>query len=120
MTIYQRMASVFEHANVPGFLQEWRATALYPQIPERFATYRVSSSGEGLAADDMEIARRYQIWIDLYGETDVSGALETIMLELKGQGFYIGDVRDMDDANASRFVYHRRWQVTYVDYCWEE
>lgn len=116
MTIYQRMTDVFEHAGVPGFLQEWRATALYPQIPEMFAAYQVLESGSALEADDIEIAHRYVVQIDLYGETDVSGKLRTILMELEAQGFTLSDVRDMDNTRATRYIYHRRWRATFIDY----
>ena len=117
MTIYQRMSSVFEHADLPGFLQEWRATNEYPVIPDMFATYQVTQSGSAMTADDIEIIHRYEVWIDLYGETDVSGALATVMTELEAQGFTINDVRDLDNTKATRYIYHRRWRVEYFDYC---
>ena len=116
MTIYQRMAAVFERAGVPGFLQEWRATPAYPQIPERYATYQVVRSGSALEADDAQIVSVNEVTIDLYGETDVSNALMAVMAELEADGFCVSDVRDMDNSGATRYIYHRRWRAQYYSY----
>lgn len=116
MTIYQRMAALFEEADIPGFFQEWMATDEYPAIPDTYCTYLVEREGEGIAADDATLAYRFTVWIDLYGREDVAEAERALVRALRAGGFYIPFTRDLDNQRLSDFQYHRRMQVTYYDF----
>ena len=120
MTIYQRIAAVFTAAGIPGFLQEWRATAAYPTIPAKFCTYLVTQDREALAADDAEQVHEYEVYIDLYGMTDVTQEQNTLVSRLYDAGFYIPYQRDMDNVRLTQYQYHRRLRVHYYDYGTEE
>lgn len=116
MTIYQRMAAIFTEAGIPGFLQEWRATDEYPTMPEKFCTYLVTQDREALAADDCEAAHEYEVYIDLYGMTDVTQEQLLLCVALETAGFYIPYTRDMDNLRLTRYQYHRRLRVRFYDY----
>lgn len=120
MTIYQRMAAIFDAAGIPGFLQEWRATDEYPEIPEKYCTYLLEQETDAMCADDREIVHSYRIWIDAYGQTDLSEELQRLNRALDAAGFCIPYTRDMDNLRLSRYQYHRRLRVDYYEYLSEE
>lgn len=115
MTIYQRMAALFDAACIPGFLQEWRATDEYPEIPEKYCTYLLEQETDAMCADDRELVHACRIWIDVYGQTDLSAELQRLNRALDAAGFCIPYTRDMDNLRLSRYQYHRRLRVDYYE-----
>lgn len=115
MTIYQRMQAVFTAAGIPGFLQGWRATPAYPQIPDKFAAYIVNSEGPALCADDAPLISRTELSLHVYGKTDVTVETAALRDALLARGFAVSGVRDLDDVREGDYIYHRRMAVTLIE-----
>lgn len=116
MTIYQRTGAVFEAAGVPGFLQMFRRTEEYPEMPDTFAVYNISQTRSPLCADDVEIARMYTVHIDVYGKGDVSGAVEAIREALAAADYALPVLSDQPDLYGLALQYHTAISTSYVDY----
>lgn len=115
MTIHQRMTGIFTQAQVPGFLQEWKATEQYPKPPDIFATYSAPIERDALNADDCELIHRTDVYVHLYGKTDVTEAFDSIFLAAKQAGFYVTSSRDALDLGQGEYQYHRRLDLSYYD-----
>lgn len=115
MTIHQRMAQIFQEAEIPGFLQEWRATKEYPKIPDKYCTYIVTVEDDGLCADDMEILHRTSLYLHMYGKTDISTEHDRLRAVLSKHGFYFPRTRDLDDIRAGEYQYHKRLDLILVE-----
>ena len=120
MTIYQRMDAAFANAQVPGFLQEWERTDAYPEIPAKFGVYIVSRTAPALSADDCEAIRGYSVIVHLYGTSDLSAEAAAICEAAENLDFVIADQRDLADVSAGDYRYHRRLDLMYYEYLWED
>ena len=116
MTIYQRMMEIFRVADVPGFLQAWRKTDRYPEIPATYAVYNVTRARTDQSANDEAIFTRYDITIYLYGKTDITDAAEAITDALELGDFCISSEADLRPAVLGDYQYVRRIDVSYVDF----
>ena len=115
MTIHQRMSALFEAAEIPGFLQEWRATPEFPRAPDIFCTYIAPLDTPALCADDLEIIHATNVYLHMYGKTDVTPAYDRLLAAAKAAGFYIPTGRDLDDVRNGEYQYHRRLDLVYYD-----
>lgn len=115
MTIYQRLGAIFERAGIPGFMGAWIATPDYPAIPQKYGVYTLVDEDDALCADDMEIAHRYEVDIDLYGTMDLSAEAQAIERALIEGAWCIERTRDIADWRRGEYLYHKRIEATYFD-----
>lgn len=110
MTIHQRMKEIFEQAEIPGFLQVWKATPEYPKIPEKYCTYIVTTESDALCADDEALITQMNVYIHLYGKTDVTDEYNRLRAAITDQvGLtLLPRVHDLDDIREGEYQYHRR------------
>lgn len=120
MTIYQRVDAAFQAAGVPGFLQEWERTDAYPEIPAKFGVYIIARTAPALCADDCEAIRGYDVTVHLYGTGDLSAEAEALCEAAEALDFLIAGQRDLADVSAGDYRYHRRLDLVYYDYLWED
>lgn len=116
MTIHQTMAQVFQEAEIPGFLQAWKQTEQYPVIPDKFCTYIVTTDSAVLSADDVPAVVQKNLYIHMFGKTDISTELDRLNEVLEGHDFLIPRVCDLDDVRSGEFQYHKRIDLIYIEY----
>ena len=116
MTIYQRMQQIFAAADVPGFLQGWQVTEEYPVIPDIFAAYIVNAETPMLCADDVTLIGSTSLSLHVYGKTDVSDAVAKIKAALLADDFMISNQRDLDDVRNGEYIYHRKMDLTFIEF----
>lgn len=116
MTIYQRMEAIFQVADVPGFLQEWRKTDEWPELPEIYAAYNLTVERPAQCADDREIFRRYDVAIWVYGTEDVSAAVEAICDALTMDGFALPRESDGYARVNGDHIYVKKIETVFVDF----
>lgn len=116
MTIYQRMAEVFRLADVPGFLQAWRKTDEYPDLPELYAVYNLAQERPALSADDGAIFQRYDVTIWVYGSQDVTAAAAAIEDALGLEGFGVPRTSDGYAQIGGGHLYIKKMETTFVDF----
>lgn len=112
MSIYQRMTEVFHQAGLPGFLNYWRKSSEYPEIPSQFCVYTVTQEGAALAADDCELIHETQVTLDMYGRSDLSAAHGRLKEVLMQNGFDLLGQSDAADVYSGEWRYHKRMKLT--------
>lgn len=120
MTIYQKMKALFAKAEIEGRYQTFESNETESSLPDVYCDYRIVSDGSALMADDLEIAHRYDLYIDIHGKRDVSAALDRLLSTLKADNFDVSAARHLDGMNGSKYKYHRRIIATYYDFEMEE
>lgn len=115
MTIHALMAEIFAQAQIPGFLQQWRATEAYPVIPDKYCTYIVTVEDDMLCADDTEIIHRTRLYLHMYGKTDLGAEYKRLKAVLDAHGFYFPRTRDLDDVRAGEYQYHKCIDLIRID-----
>lgn len=116
MSIHQLMAQIFQEAAIPGFLQVWKQTEQYPTIPDKYCTYIVTQDSVGLSADNAPVATQKNLYIHMYGKTDINAELDRLNAVLEKHDFYIPRVNDLDDVRSGEFQYHKRIDLIYIEY----
>jgi len=116
MTIHQIMAQIFQEAEIPGFLQVWKQTEQYPAIPDKFCTYIVTTDSVALSADDAPVAVQKNLYIHMFGESDINAELDRLNAVLEKRDFLIPRVCDLDDVRSGEFQYHKRIDLIYIEY----
>lgn len=112
MSIYQRMTEIAMAAEIPIFLNYWRKSSEYPEIPNQFCVYTVTQEVSALAADDCELIHETQITLDMYGKSDLSAAHERLKEALTQDGFDLLGQSDAADVYSGEWRYHKRLKLT--------
>ena len=115
MTIYQRLAEIFRAADIPGFLNYWRKSTEYPEVPAIFCTYVVTQERDALCADDIELIHQYNITIRMYGKGDLTAAHERLRLTLLANCFPTVRQSDLADIYSGEWRYCKRIDALYIE-----
>ena len=116
MTIYQRMQSVFDAADVKGYLQTRETSEGDTSLPDTYCDYVIIQDGSALDADDCELVHRSDVRVDLHGKRDTSAALARLLDALEAAGFEYSAVRHLDGMHGSKYKYHKRIAATHFAY----